>query len=116
MKHQQVVPDYGAMLQTSGTVLCLVLSGWILFRLVQAVFWLPGYLERTQSELYEQLENKTNITTHLKSNIKAQEEKIKSKGYSFDEDTQTRSSSPKDDEYELDYCGDISNDDDKKHI
>ncbi|XP_062537815.1 uncharacterized protein LOC134206140 [Armigeres subalbatus] len=58
MKHQQVVPDYSAMVQTSGTVLCLVFSGWVLFRLVQAVFWLPGYLEQTQGKLYEKIERK----------------------------------------------------------
>ncbi|KXJ70675.1 uncharacterized protein LOC109421993 [Aedes albopictus] len=58
MKHQQVVPDYSAMVQTSGTVLCLVFSGWVLFRLVQAVFWLPGYLEQSQGKLYEQIERK----------------------------------------------------------
>ncbi|XP_035780673.1 uncharacterized protein LOC118460457 [Anopheles albimanus] len=56
MKHQQVVPDYAAMLQTSGTCLCLVFCGWILFKLVHAVFWLPGYLEKNQGRLYQKLE------------------------------------------------------------
>ncbi|XP_055642339.1 uncharacterized protein LOC129779093 [Toxorhynchites rutilus septentrionalis] len=63
MKHQQVVPDYVHMLQTSGTVLCLVVSGWVLFRLVQAVFWLPGYLEKTQGKLYEHLEIRSDMRT-----------------------------------------------------
>ncbi|XP_053680640.1 uncharacterized protein LOC128731540 [Anopheles nili] len=56
MKHQQVVPDYVAMVKTSGTCLCLVFSGWVLFKLVQAIFWLPGYLEKTQGNLYRRLE------------------------------------------------------------
>ncbi|XP_050083185.1 nucleophosmin [Anopheles aquasalis] len=56
MKHQQVVPDYAAMVQTSGTCLCLVFCGWVLFKLVQAVFWLPGYLEKNQGRLYQKLE------------------------------------------------------------
>ncbi|XP_052863829.1 uncharacterized protein LOC128270467 [Anopheles cruzii] len=56
MKHQQVVPDYAAMVQTSGTCLCLVFSGWVLFKLVQAIFWLPGYLEKNQGRLYRQLD------------------------------------------------------------
>ncbi|XP_055605423.1 uncharacterized protein LOC129753610 [Uranotaenia lowii] len=65
MKNQQVIPDYAAMVKTSGTVLCLVLSGWVLFRLVQAVFWLPGHLEKTGGKLYERLDKgaKVNVTS-----------------------------------------------------
>uniref|UniRef100_A0A182PNK3 Uncharacterized protein n=1 Tax=Anopheles epiroticus TaxID=199890 RepID=A0A182PNK3_9DIPT len=59
MKHQQVVPDYAAMVKTSGTCLCLVFSGWVLFKLVQAIFWLPGYLEKNQEKLYRRFEQPT---------------------------------------------------------
>lgn len=34
MKHQQVVPDYIVMLESSITVLALVACGWLLFKLV----------------------------------------------------------------------------------
>uniref|UniRef100_A0AAG5CR38 Uncharacterized protein n=1 Tax=Anopheles atroparvus TaxID=41427 RepID=A0AAG5CR38_ANOAO len=62
MKHQQVVPDYVAMVKTSGTCLCLVFSGWVLFKLVQAIFWLPGYLEKNQGRLYEQVEQRSRVS------------------------------------------------------
>uniref|UniRef100_A0A182VX43 Uncharacterized protein n=1 Tax=Anopheles minimus TaxID=112268 RepID=A0A182VX43_9DIPT len=60
MKHQQVVPDYAAMVKTSGTCLCLVFSGWVL---VQAVFWLPGYLEKNQEQLYRRVEQRSGIAS-----------------------------------------------------
>uniref|UniRef100_A0A182R3P7 Uncharacterized protein n=1 Tax=Anopheles funestus TaxID=62324 RepID=A0A182R3P7_ANOFN len=63
MKHQQVVPDYAAMVKTSGTCLCLVFSGWVLFKLVQAVFWLPGYLEKNQEQLYRRVEQRSGIVS-----------------------------------------------------
>lgn len=76
MKHQQVIVDYTTMLKSSGTCLCLIFSGWILlrywhivfstntnpkiiiphFRLLQAIFWLPGYMQSNQEKLYSQLE------------------------------------------------------------
>ncbi|XP_058116809.1 uncharacterized protein LOC131288634 [Anopheles ziemanni] len=62
MKHQQVVPDYVAMVKTSGTCLCLVFSGWVLFKLVQAIFWLPGYLEKNQGRLYERVELRSGVS------------------------------------------------------
>ena len=58
MKHQQVIVDYFNMIRTSGTCLCVVFSGWVLFKLVQAIFWLPGYLEKNGDRLYEHLEKK----------------------------------------------------------
>uniref|UniRef100_A0A182JXA8 Uncharacterized protein n=1 Tax=Anopheles christyi TaxID=43041 RepID=A0A182JXA8_9DIPT len=64
MKHQQVVPDYAAMVKTSGTCLCLVFSGWVLFKLVQAIFWLPGYLQKNQEQLYRQVEQRSRILSH----------------------------------------------------
>ncbi|XP_050071576.1 uncharacterized protein LOC126559456 [Anopheles maculipalpis] len=63
MKHQQVVPDYAAMVKTSGTCLCLVFSGWVLFKLVQAIFWLPGYLEKNQEQLYRRVEQRSSIAS-----------------------------------------------------
>ncbi|XP_052890333.1 uncharacterized protein LOC128298606 [Anopheles moucheti] len=68
MKHQQVVPDYAAMVKTSGTCLCLVFSGWVLFKLVQAVFWLPGYLEKNQDQLYRRVEQRSRIVPNDKVN------------------------------------------------
>ncbi|KFB36459.1 AGAP004076-PA-like protein [Anopheles sinensis] len=62
MKHQQVVPDYVAMVKTSGTCLCLVFSGWVLFKLVQAIFWLPGYLEKNQGRLYKRIEHRSGVS------------------------------------------------------
>ncbi|XP_055385059.1 uncharacterized protein LOC129614480 [Condylostylus longicornis] len=53
MKHEQVVPDYWVMLKSSATCLLLVFSGYVLIRMVQAIFWLPGYLEQNQKKLEE---------------------------------------------------------------
>uniref|UniRef100_A0A182YKJ8 Uncharacterized protein n=1 Tax=Anopheles stephensi TaxID=30069 RepID=A0A182YKJ8_ANOST len=50
MKHQQVVPDYAAMVKTSGT-------------LVQAIFWLPGYLEKNQEQLYRRVEQRSGLAS-----------------------------------------------------
>uniref|UniRef100_A0A336M2L1 CSON000752 protein n=1 Tax=Culicoides sonorensis TaxID=179676 RepID=A0A336M2L1_CULSO len=55
MKHQQVKVDYWEMVKTSSTYLCLVVSGWILFKLVHAVFILPGYLKKIQASEFEKV-------------------------------------------------------------
>lgn len=77
MKHEQVVPDYWMFIQTSGTYLFLAFCGLLLIRyfqfetksinlkisisrLIQAVFWLPRYLERNQ-EKFEEMAQKHNI-------------------------------------------------------
>lgn len=77
MKHEQVVPDYWKFVQTSGTYLFLAFCGLLLIRylqfalksiylkisisrLVQAVFWLPGYLQRNQ-EKFEEIARKYNV-------------------------------------------------------
>uniref|UniRef100_A0A182XFH3 Uncharacterized protein n=1 Tax=Anopheles quadriannulatus TaxID=34691 RepID=A0A182XFH3_ANOQN len=78
MKHQQVVPDYAAMVKTSGTCLCLVFSGWVLFKLVQAIFWLPGYLEKNQEQLYCRVEERSRMlpdeeVDRVKSSAKARD-------------------------------------------
>lgn len=47
--------------KTSSTYLCLVISGWILFKLVHAVFIFPDYLKRNQVEyekMYAKMEEK----------------------------------------------------------
>lgn len=53
MKHQQVVVDYMTMLKSSSVCLLLAFSGYILLKLVQAVFYLPGHLQRNQERLEE---------------------------------------------------------------
>uniref|UniRef100_A0A182NG65 Uncharacterized protein n=1 Tax=Anopheles dirus TaxID=7168 RepID=A0A182NG65_9DIPT len=75
MKHQQVVPDYAAMVKTSGMCLCLVFSGWVLFKLVQAIFWLPGYLEKNQEQLYRRMEQRSG--TPAKGGDRTGETKLK---------------------------------------
>ncbi|XP_049530188.1 uncharacterized protein LOC125948298 [Anopheles darlingi] len=76
MKHQQVVPDYAAMVQSSGTCLCLVFCGWVLFKLVQAVFWLPGYLEKNQGRLYQKLEQQHVAPTEPTEDDSQQQRKV----------------------------------------
>lgn len=49
MKHQQVVPDYVVMLESSVTILALVACGWLLFKFVipcfaMRIYWLRGFL------------------------------------------------------------------------
>ncbi|XP_055906644.1 uncharacterized protein LOC129941899 [Eupeodes corollae] len=51
MKNEQVVVDYWKMFKTSGLFLLLACSGYILIKMVQAVFWLPHYLEKNQRKL-----------------------------------------------------------------
>jgi hypothetical protein len=46
MKHQQVVPDYVVMLESSITVLALVGCGWLLFKFVDFPFAVRIYLLR----------------------------------------------------------------------
>lgn len=41
-------------MKTSSTYLCLVISGWVLFKLVHAIFVFPDYLKRNQVE-YEKV-------------------------------------------------------------
>ncbi|EDS45248.1 conserved hypothetical protein [Culex quinquefasciatus] len=65
------------MVQTSGTMLCLVFSGWVLFRLVQAVFWLPGYLEKTGGSLYQKMEPKTPLAPQKVASSKKPSSKAK---------------------------------------
>lgn len=45
MKHEQVIPDYIVMLESSITVLALVGCGWLLFKFVvaQSNFLLRGF-------------------------------------------------------------------------
>ncbi|CRK95107.1 CLUMA_CG008585, isoform A [Clunio marinus] len=61
MKHEQVVPDYVMMLESSITVLALVACGWLLFKLVSACFWFPQYMKNLEVEAEKaqaHLENK----------------------------------------------------------
>ncbi|XP_013101743.1 uncharacterized protein LOC106083348 [Stomoxys calcitrans] len=60
MKHQQVVVDYWTMLKTSITCLLLAISGYVLIKMVQTIFYLPGYLKNNQKRL-EELAAKYNL-------------------------------------------------------
>ncbi|KAH8249988.1 hypothetical protein KR026_003299 [Drosophila bipectinata] len=53
MKHQQVLVDYWTMLKTSGMCLLLAVCGFVLLKMVQTVFWLPGHLKKNQLRLEE---------------------------------------------------------------
>lgn len=80
MKHEHVVPDYWKFLQYSGSYLFMAFCGLLLIRyilwalkinwqfsenkvhsrLIQAVFWLPGHLQKNQEKL-EQMARRHNI-------------------------------------------------------
>ncbi|XP_017040158.1 uncharacterized protein LOC108087335 [Drosophila ficusphila] len=53
MKHQLVTVDYWTMIKTSGLCLLLALCGFILLKMVQTIFWLPGHLKKNQQRLEE---------------------------------------------------------------
>ncbi|KAH8273166.1 hypothetical protein KR018_007218, partial [Drosophila ironensis] len=53
MKHEQVVVDYWTMIKTSGMCLLLAACGFILLKMVQTIFWLPGHLKSNQLRLEE---------------------------------------------------------------
>ncbi|EDV41676.1 uncharacterized protein Dana_GF17598 [Drosophila ananassae] len=66
MKHQQVVVDYWTMLKTSGLCLLLALCGFVLLKMVQTIFWLPGHLKKNQLRLEE-------LAKHYAKDISAEE-------------------------------------------
>ncbi|XP_014090613.2 uncharacterized protein [Bactrocera oleae] len=84
MKHQQVVVDYWNMIKTSFTCLLLAFSGYILIKMVQTIFWLPGYLQKNQKRLEElasqyslELDDDKSLTDVLKAQIETTiEEKL----------------------------------------
>ncbi|XP_016961165.1 uncharacterized protein LOC108031908 [Drosophila biarmipes] len=51
MKHQQVTVDYWTMFKTSGMCLLLAVCGFVLLKMVQTIFWLPGHLKKNQKRL-----------------------------------------------------------------
>ncbi|EDW97231.1 uncharacterized protein LOC6536950 [Drosophila yakuba] len=53
MKHQQVTVDYWTMFKTSGMCLLLAVCGFVLLKMVQTIFWLPGHLKKNQQRLEE---------------------------------------------------------------
>ncbi|XP_039952156.1 uncharacterized protein LOC120769292 [Bactrocera tryoni] len=78
MKHQQVVVDYWNMIKTSFTCLLLAFSGYILIKMVQTIFWLPGYLQKNQKRLEElaakyslELNDDKSLADVLKAQIEA---------------------------------------------
>ncbi|XP_018786734.1 PREDICTED: uncharacterized protein LOC108967636 [Bactrocera latifrons] len=78
MKHQQVVVDYWNMIKTSFTCLLLAFSGYILIKMVQTIFWLPGYLQKNQKRLEElaaqyslDLDDDKSLADVLKAQIEA---------------------------------------------
>ena len=60
MRHQQVSVSFWQMLKTSCTYLGLAFCAWLLLRLINACFWLPGYLtkQRDNEMRKEALEKK----------------------------------------------------------
>jgi cyanate permease len=50
MRHQQVSVNLWQMLKTSCTYLALAFCAWLLLRLINACFWLPGYLTKQRKE------------------------------------------------------------------
>ncbi|XP_036323727.1 uncharacterized protein LOC118737380 [Rhagoletis pomonella] len=79
MKHQQVVVDYWNMIKASFTCLLLAFFGYILIKMVQTIFWLPGYLQTNQKRL-EQLAAQYSLELDddksMGGDIKAKIEKI----------------------------------------
>ncbi|GFG36058.1 hypothetical protein Cfor_02595 [Coptotermes formosanus] len=62
MRHQQVSVNVWQMVQTSGTYLALAFCAWVLLRLVNACFWLPGYLRKQrEDEMKEEAEEKEKL-------------------------------------------------------
>lgn len=64
MRHQELKINYVQMFFSSGIYLALAFTVWIFLRLVNACFWLPGFLRkreekerrRRQREMEEQLQ------------------------------------------------------------
>jgi hypothetical protein len=50
MRHQQVSVNVWQMMLTSCTYLALAFCAWVLLRLINACFWLPGYLTKQRDE------------------------------------------------------------------
>ncbi|XP_054726179.1 uncharacterized protein LOC129236028 [Anastrepha obliqua] len=76
MKHQQVIVDYWNMFKASFTCLLLAFSGYVLIKMVQTIFWLPGYLQKNQKRLEElaaqyslELDEDKTIADDLKAQI-----------------------------------------------
>lgn len=73
MKNQQVHVDVSLMITTALVYLGLAVSGWILFRLVQACFWLPSYLTKQREEEAEE-EKAVMIKRRIEEDIKEEDE------------------------------------------
>jgi cyanate permease len=50
MRYQQVSVNVWKMLNTSCTYLTLAFCAWLLLRLINACFWLPGYLTKKRED------------------------------------------------------------------
>jgi hypothetical protein len=50
MRHQQVSVNVWQMLKTSCTYIALAFCAWLLLRLINACFWLPGYLTKKRDD------------------------------------------------------------------
>ncbi|XP_061397572.1 uncharacterized protein LOC133333274 [Musca vetustissima] len=91
MKHQQVVVDYWTMLKTSITCLLLAISGYVLIKMVQTIFFLPGYLKNNQKRL-EELAAKYNLD--LDKEIAEAEKELNDKENNADKDDKVAEESP----------------------
>ncbi|GFG32932.1 hypothetical protein Cfor_12901 [Coptotermes formosanus] len=62
MRHQQVSVNVWQIVQTSGTYLALAFCAWVLLRLVNACFWLPGCLRKQrEDEIKKEAEEKEKL-------------------------------------------------------
>ncbi|EDW84059.1 uncharacterized protein Dwil_GK13940 [Drosophila willistoni] len=73
MRHEQVVVDYWAMFKTSGLCLLLALCGYVLLKMIQTIFWLPGHLSKNQLRLEEMAKQ---LASELGEDERAEMEKL----------------------------------------
>jgi cyanate permease len=68
MRHQQVSVNVWQMVQTSCTYLALAFCAWLLLRLINACFWLPGYLsQQREDEMKKEMEEKQKLLEEKKT-------------------------------------------------
>jgi hypothetical protein len=86
MRHQQVSVNVWQMMLTSCTCLALAFFAWVLLRLINACFWLPGYLTKQRDEelkkeaegkqkLQEEVQNSENNTGMIERQTVPEENK-----------------------------------------
>jgi len=58
MKSQSLSVDFPLMMGTALMYIGLAAAGWLLLRLIQACFWLPGHLEKRRLKELSNIKNK----------------------------------------------------------